>query len=206
MSIRRTPLLPTVYYHIYNRGINGRSVFFEEKNYDYFLNRYYTYVHPYAETYAYCLLKNHFHFLIRVRGEEELAEVITRNHHRSLTWHTSNALASWMQSYTRGVNKVYCRTGALFEAPFKRKIVDNEFYFSRLIAYIHQNPQKHGIIRDFRDYPHSSFRAYVSKSLPSVIKRDEVFDWFGGEVPFHKFHQMGDEIRISTEDLKWMIE
>jgi hypothetical protein len=55
------------YYHIYNRGINRGRIFFEERNYDYFLQLYAQHVVPIAETYAYCLLPNHFHFLVRIR-------------------------------------------------------------------------------------------------------------------------------------------
>ena len=60
------------YYHVYNRGINGESLFREERNYHFFLGKYATYIEPVAETYAYCLLKNHFHLLIRIRSQETL--------------------------------------------------------------------------------------------------------------------------------------
>jgi hypothetical protein len=57
------------YYHIYNRGINGENVFREKRNYRFFLQRYAKYVEPVAFTYAYCLMKNHFHFLIRTKTQ-----------------------------------------------------------------------------------------------------------------------------------------
>ena len=60
------PLVPGQYYHIYNRGINGEVIFREERNYPYFLQLYAKYITPIAETYAYCLLSNHFHFLLRL--------------------------------------------------------------------------------------------------------------------------------------------
>lgn len=76
MDIRTTQLQPNNYYRIFNRGINGNTVFFEERNYHYFLQQYATYTFPFIETYAYCLLNNHFHLLIRVRSEDELKKVI----------------------------------------------------------------------------------------------------------------------------------
>ena len=61
------PLEAEQYYHIYNRGNNGETLFREERNYRYFLNLYAKYIEPVAETFAYCLLKNHFHFLVHVK-------------------------------------------------------------------------------------------------------------------------------------------
>ena len=70
------PLLPDTYYHIYNRGINGETIFKQERNYSYFLHKYNKYISPIADTFAYCLLKNHFHFLIRIKSESEILETL----------------------------------------------------------------------------------------------------------------------------------
>jgi len=66
------PLLADHYYHIYSRGINSGTVFFEERNYRYFLKLYSQHIFPIAKTYAYCLMKNHFHFLVSMRSEAVL--------------------------------------------------------------------------------------------------------------------------------------
>ncbi|MEQ8627311.1 hypothetical protein [Ekhidna sp.] len=70
-----SPLQPETYYHIYNRGINGEDIFKKEGNYDYFLLKYTRYINPIADTFAYCLLKNHFHLLIRTKSEEEIQTI-----------------------------------------------------------------------------------------------------------------------------------
>ena len=64
------PLQPGEYYHIYNRGIDGEVLFREVRNYHHFLRLWAKYIEPVADTYAYCLLSNHFHFLIRIKQEE----------------------------------------------------------------------------------------------------------------------------------------
>ncbi|MEM9776697.1 MAG: transposase, partial [Chloroflexota bacterium] len=64
-------LIPGYYYHIYNRGNNGENIFIEAKNYSYFLRLYIKHIELVAFTYAYCLLRNHFHFLVRVKTDEE---------------------------------------------------------------------------------------------------------------------------------------
>jgi putative transposase len=66
-----SPLYPGGYYHVFNRGNNGENVFLEKRNYPYFLSLYTKYIEPIAETYAYCLLRNHFHLLVRIKTEEE---------------------------------------------------------------------------------------------------------------------------------------
>ena len=61
------------YYHIYNRGNNRENLFVEARNYRLFLELYAKHVLPVADTYAYVMLKNHFHFLVRTRTVEEQA-------------------------------------------------------------------------------------------------------------------------------------
>lgn len=60
------------YYHIYNRGINRGDLFKETTNFEYFLNLFETHIEPIAEIYAWCLMKNHFHFIIRLKEIEEI--------------------------------------------------------------------------------------------------------------------------------------
>ncbi len=66
------PLQRGQVYHIYNRGNNREEIFIQERNYRHFLQLYAQYVEPVADTYAYCLLRNHFHFLVRInrRGRD----------------------------------------------------------------------------------------------------------------------------------------
>lgn len=63
------PLCSGNYYHIYNRGVNSELLFKEIGDYYYFLKLYKKYVEPVAETYAWCLMQNHFYLLIRIMGD-----------------------------------------------------------------------------------------------------------------------------------------
>jgi putative transposase len=65
-----SPLQPGLYYHVFNRGNNGEDLFREERNYSFFLKLYGKYITPVADTYAYCLLRNHFHVLLRIKREK----------------------------------------------------------------------------------------------------------------------------------------
>ena len=68
------PLQLGKYYHIYNRGNNREDLFIDERNYHYFMRLYAKYIQPIADTHAYCLLCNHFHFLVRIKTIEEQEE------------------------------------------------------------------------------------------------------------------------------------
>ena len=60
------------FYHIYNRGNNSEKIFFSEENYAYFLKLLTKYIFPVADIYAYCLLNNHFHILVRIKEKNEI--------------------------------------------------------------------------------------------------------------------------------------
>ncbi len=64
-----TPILGGRYYHIFNRGINRDDIFFQPKNYDYFFSLMKRFLIGYVEIHAYCLLPNHFHFVVQVKDE-----------------------------------------------------------------------------------------------------------------------------------------
>lgn len=213
-------LQPDTVYHIYNRGVNSENLFKEERNYSYFLNKYDRFVSPVADTYAYCLLKNHFHILIRTKGEKEILEFEKMKREASPTEGflgkasllakpslnpskiISNAFASLFKSYAQSINKAHRRTGTLFEEPFRRIAVNSDGYFSRMIFYIHFNPQKHGFISDFRKYPHSSYSSFFMSQESSLINKELVLEWFGDVVKFKEFHnlQSGPE---DLKDLEW---
>jgi len=64
------------FYHIYNCGVNGENIFLDNDNYEYFLRLYDKNVTAVADTFAWCLMKNHFHFLVRIKEESEIASSI----------------------------------------------------------------------------------------------------------------------------------
>jgi len=70
MTELRISLEPDRFYHIYNRGINGCPIFQETSNYEHFLKLYDKHISPVADTYAYVLMGNHFHLLVRILNPE----------------------------------------------------------------------------------------------------------------------------------------
>jgi REP element-mobilizing transposase RayT len=212
------PLQPSKYYHIYNRGNNRENLFIEEKNYSYFLDLWQKHVAPVADTFAFCLMKNHFHFLVRIKEDEEIIKLIaSSNPNRAL--HTSqqallgltnqeeilkrikNNFSNHFNAYAQGINKAYNRTGKLFELPFERKVVDSETYFKKLIYYIHFNPQKHGFVKDFREWPYSSYNTFIG-DRPTKLKREKAMEWFIDKSDFVSSQQIAPNFK----DIEKLIE
>ena len=78
---------------------------------------------------------------------------------------------------------------ASLKSPSSVKLVDNDRYFTYLVAYIHRNPQTHGLVNDFRDWPWSSYGAMLSEK-PTKVMREDVLEWFGGRAAFVDGHIM----------------
>jgi putative transposase len=180
------PLLTETFYHIYNRGINGETIFKSSDNYLYFLNKYAHFISPVAETYSYCLLKNHFHFLIKTRSEEDIQKVF-REKAKIGSSLISLQFSHLFNGYTQAINKKHSRTGSLFEHPFRRKEIADEEYLRRVTFYIHFNAEKHKLCADFREYRFSSYKAFLSNKKTN-LKKEEVLKWFENENGLIDFH------------------
>lgn len=196
------------YYHIYNKGVNDRSIFKEKRNYYHFLEKYAYFCFPVIETFSYCLMKNHFHFFIKVRTKPEQIDLIKeiKSNYQESPFRLSSSkdflnpsrvLSHIFNSYTQAFNKAYNRNGGLFLRPFRRNEINSDDYFCRLIYYIHQNPKHHRIVKDFRNYPYSSYQAFISEKS-TLINELEAFNMFGGKNNFIQSHNKMEE-RLNLE-------
>ena len=176
------------YYHIYNRGINGEQLFTSQDNYFYFLKLYDKYISSIADTYAWCLMNNHFHFLVQIKNLDAIKLQVI-NPERFIYQKFSN----FFNSYSKSFNKRQSRHGALFERPFRRKLISNEEYLKNLILYIHLNPVNHNLVNNVTDYIWSSYKSILSLK-ESKINRECVLDFFGGKENFIFVHQQKKEI------------
>ena len=161
----RQPRKPsgTGIYHVMMRGINRQDIFEEQTDYQQFLNRLQYLIDPidengehlpsYCHVYAYCLMSNHVHLLIRERTES-----------------ISVSLKRLSVSYAAYYNKRYQRVGHLFQDRFKSEPVNDMDYFVTLLRYIHQNPVKAGICSKVEDYAWSSWQEYLNSDglLPTL--------------------------------------
>lgn len=186
-----------MYYHIYNRGINNENLYKENRNHDYFLQLYTKHIDPIAETYAWCLLKNHFHLLVRIKSFEEIIQSQESFELKKIIV-PHQSFGNLFNAYTKSINKSFNRHGALFERPFKRKQVSNEKYLQNIIKYIHYNPVNHGFCEHPIEYPWSSYLSCVSDK-PTRLQREKTISFFGNLDNFKTIHTQNEEYN----DLDW---
>lgn len=184
-------LSPDRYYHVYNRSINQESLFKSENNYNYFLLKLYQYLDPVAKIYCYCLLQNHFHFLIKTKNEIEISSNFSDEKYlnKPCEFIISKQFSNFFNGYAQAFNKMYKRTGGLFEEPFRRKEIISDEQLTETILYIHLNPLKHKLKRDYREYPYSSYNSILQNS-DSYIEIQKVIQWFGNKQEYIKIHEM----------------
>ena len=190
MNSSEVPLEYGNFYHIYNRGINGCKLFYENENYEYFMHLYAKYISLVADTFAWVLMRNHFHFLIRIKTAEQLNLQGFQNLEglKGTNRNFANQqFANLFNAYTKAINKRYHRTGSLFEHPFKRIQIASQDQVLYLIYYIHHNPIHHGFCDHFLAYPWSSYLTILSPKKTN-LKREEVLKWFYDKAYFKEFH------------------
>jgi len=174
------PLLPGNFYHIYNHAVGERDLFREPDNYEYFLDLYDKHISPIADTYAWVLMPNHFHLLVRIKEELEVEVPTPDRVLNPVRGNVSQQFSKLFNSYAQAFNKRFGLRGALFERPFKRKPIDSDEYLKQIILYIHNNPVHHGFCSHPVEYPWSSYLTCVSIK-PTRLEREAVIGWFDNE-------------------------
>ncbi len=177
------PLETSQYYHFFNRGNNSETIFFEEENYSYFLKLMKKYLLQIADVYSYCLLSNHFHFIIRIKDNAVLTDKYKEENNN-----IHQPISNMLNAYTKAINKKYNRVGSLFQKHPKRILIQNEKYLKNLILYVNTNSTHHNIC-DFEKYKHSSYQALISNN-PTLLKRNEVIELFNDIENFKYNHNL----------------
>jgi putative transposase len=185
--MNQNPIELNKFYHIYNRGNNKENIFKEIRNYDFFLSLIEKYIIPIANMYSFCLLKNHFHFLIKTKDASEIPSKLAKKPYL--------AFSNMFNAYTKSINKAYNRTGSLFQEHFHRIEIKDEDYLRNLMIYIHLNPVKHKFTNNFQGYPYSSFKRYLSNKNEFFLKKDYIIELFGDFDNFIFCHEEG-KIRL----------
>ena len=200
------------FYHLYNRGVDSCDLFREPDNYEHFLGLYDKHISPVADTYAWVLMPNHFHLLVKVKEEKEIGFIPLKPLSGYETaervdgglipkkYNPVSQFSHLFNSYAQAFNKRFDRTGSLFQHPYKRKPIDNARYFKQLVLYIHNNPVHHGFCSHPVEYPWSSYLTCISVKS-TRLKRESVMGWFDSDANFKQLH----EVEIDVEGIdKWL--
>lgn len=193
MDIRITPIEPDCFYHIYNRGVNGETIFKSHRNYIFFVNKIKENLLSVCDIYAYCLMPNHFHLLVRINSDSDLKKMQQVESLEIKGLHSpqnvfSKQFSKIFNSYSQAFNKENNRHGSLIESPFKRKLLSTEDYIRNCIIYIHRNP----VTEHFTKFPYSSYQNILNSST-GFLKSYEVIDLFDSKENFIFCHKKGTE-------------
>ena len=197
-------LQPNCSYHIFNHANGFENIFTVDDNYRFYLDKYQQYILPIAETYAYCLLPNHFHLVVRIRRREVLEEVyrnfkstnfskvpnfgkveVTDN---MIEYYISKQFANLFSCYTQSFNKVNKRRGSLFLKNFRREPIENKAYFLNAVIYTHRNPVHHAFCDRYTDWSYTSF-CEIKERNSQMIEVEKLLRMFGGRDSFIDLHE-----------------
>ncbi|HEY8687946.1 MAG TPA: transposase [Chitinophagaceae bacterium] len=169
-------------YHVYNRGNQKQTIFYTRDNYLFFLKKVIKYISPRCIIINWCLMPNHFHFLIKATDVSEMpvpkAVIPTQN--------LTEGIRLLLSSYTKGLNKQLNLNGNLFQQKTKAKctsllsdtfkVSDNkENYSTTAFHYIHQNAWKAGMVKLIEDWEFSSFRDYCGLRNGILCNKDVAY-------------------------------
>lgn len=208
-------LIPNQSYHIFNHANGFENIFMEVENYRFFLEKYQQYIKPIAETYAYCLMPNHFHLVIRIRRREVIDEIIQNKINFSnspnfskvsldfgkvkkgegvktsdidIEKFLSKQFSNLFSSYTQSFNIMYKRRGSLFIKNFKREAILDKEYFINAIVYTHRNPIHHGFCSRYVDWSYTSY-SEISEHRSDFVEIEKLITVFDGKQHFDDIHQ-----------------
>ena len=183
-------------YHIMLRGINKQVIFEDEEDNSKFLEtlKNYKAISEY-KIFAYCLMSNHIHLLLKVE-KEDIDLIIKRRASSYVYWYNWN----------------HKRNGHLFQDRFKSEVVEDDSYFLTVIRYIHRNPIKAGTTKNIDGYKYSSYNEYIKEPIMvdtdfcfKIIDREQFVDFNKEDTKDVCLEIEGDSFRLTDDEAKEVI-
>ncbi len=203
MPYRKTPIVSGEIYHVFNRSIARQHIFLNQRDYqraietiDFyryrklplrfshfnrlaleqkqeFINNHMRDSKPMLEIFAYCIMPNHIHFLLR----------------QILDHSISDFMRNFQHSYSKYFNTKRERTGSLFQSMFKAVRVESDEQLLHVSRYIHLNPVTAYIIKidDLIHYPWCSFKDYIESFDNSLVNTKVIMEYFKSQEEYKKF-------------------
>ena len=198
------------YYHIFNHAVGKENLFRKNENFTHFLRLYDIFISSIADTFAWCLMPNHFHFLVRIKEDQEIGFLDSLEKDSPdiyVKWKTyfpdnlrtnrklllirkpiaEKQFSHLFDAYAKAYNNSFKRKGQLFLKSFEMRHVTNQKYFKNLIFYIHNNPVHHGFVEHITEYPWTSYYSIISVK-PTKLQKEKVLDWFESDRNFKTYH------------------
>ena len=151
-------LEPHQLYHIYNQGNRRQQIFFSREDYLSFLRLVRKNISPYCEILCYCLMPNHYHFIVQT----DVNSLTPKQVGNITSTNLANGFRMLQSSYARLVNNKQNEFGSLFKQKTQAKLIDdNSNYLTEVFHYIHQNPVTSSLVKEMTDWEFSSYRDFA---------------------------------------------
>ena len=172
MAKRAVQFIQGGYYHVYNRGANRQAIFKSDKNYVYLLRQVKEAAQQHAiAMIAYCLMPNHYHFVVRQEGEQLVSLFVQ----------------AIFNSYTKAFNKMWGRSGTLFEGPFKSIHITHDEYLLHLCRYVHLNPVAANLVHQPEQWAYSNCAGWLGLRSGTLVDQEFVRGHFPMPEAYRKF-------------------
>jgi REP element-mobilizing transposase RayT len=172
MAKRAVHFIQGGHYHIYNRGANRQPIFKSDENYVYLLRQTKEAAHQHnIVIIAYCLMPNHYHYVVRQDGEEPMSLFVQ----------------TIFNSCTKAFNKMWDRSGTLLEGPFKSIHITSDEYLLHLCRYVHLNPVEAGLVNQPERWAYSNCAEWLGLRNGTLVDRKFVLDNFPTPKAYRKF-------------------
>ena len=187
------------FYHIYNRGNNRQPIFFNEENYLFFLRKIRIGIKPFCEIVAYCLMPNHFHLLIYVKGKIPVKTItMETTFDRSIL---ARKIGTLQSSYAQAINNQQNSKGSLFQQKAKAKLLNNRDQPFICFNYIHQNPLTAGLVHDMADWEFSSYKDYAGLRNGTLTNKNIAYQYIDLPEKSEEFVNMSKQV-MSRDKIK----
>ncbi len=204
MPRRVTPFIPDIYYHLYNRGNNRQTFFFEPDNYLYFLGGLKKYLIPVVKIIAYCLMPTHYHILVKVMFQApQTSEVFKTS---EVSGQVSLAMQKFLISYTKAINKRFSRVGSLFQGQFHAKPIQTYSHLLNLCVYIHANPVKDGLVALPEDWIYSNYLEWLGQRSGTLVDREFIKENFDSPDEYKELVMHYVKTRYLPDDMRKYLE
>jgi REP element-mobilizing transposase RayT len=201
MNNQHTPLLADQFYHVFSRAVGSEKLFISNENYLYFLRKMKHHILPVADVFAYSLLPNHFHLLVRIKQMETLNAYFENRKSKPFNELVNDMpdfvmeqFSNWLNGYTKAFNKMYNRKGGLFIDYLKRSEALTDTDITSFIFYIHKNAVHHELTKQIGEWSYDSYPLILSEK-PTSLLRNEIIAWFGSKKWFIDFHQQNIDLK-----------
>lgn len=162
------------YYHLYNRSNSSEPLFTESRHFEFFLSQFRLFLQPHLVVVAYCLMPDHFHFIVRMTGKDS---AVLEKEFAKVYWSYAHYVTGKLPN------------GGLFGSETKARLIDDEQYLLTLITFVHQNPVRANLVRSVEKWNYSSYPVLAGIVQGEFPNRNLFRHYYYPSMKFRKFSE-----------------